>query len=69
MTARKQYLLRVDPEVWEEVERWASDDLRSVNAQVEYILRDALRRRRGVGGNARAGGDNARDAEPGNSPR
>ena len=47
MAARKQYLLRVDPDLWAEVEKWAADELRSVNAQVEYILRDAVRRRRG----------------------
>lgn len=47
MAARKQYLLRIDPDVWTEVEKWAADDLRSVNAQVEFLLRDALRRRRG----------------------
>lgn len=47
MVARKQYLLRIDPKVWVEVEKWAADDLRSVNAQVEFLLRDALRRRRG----------------------
>ena len=46
MAARKQYLLRIDPELWGEVEKWAADELRSVNAQVEYILRDAVRRRR-----------------------
>jgi hypothetical protein len=55
MAARKQYLLRVDPELWGEVEKWAADELRSVNAQVEYILRDAVRRRRG----GRAAGDAA----------
>ena len=55
MAARKQYLLRVDPDLWAEVERWAADELRSVNAQVEYILRDAVRRRRG----GRAAGDDA----------
>jgi hypothetical protein len=49
MAARKQYLLRVDPELWADVEKWAADELRSVNAQVEYILRDAVRRR-GRGG-------------------
>ena len=53
MTARKQYLLRIDPALWGEVEKWAADELRSVNAQVEYILRDAVRRRRG----GRAAGD------------
>lgn len=45
MAVRKQYLLRVDPTLWAEIEKWAADELRSVNAQVEYILRDAVRRR------------------------
>jgi hypothetical protein len=45
--ARKQYLLRVDPELWKELEKWAADDLRSVNAQVEWLLREATRTRRG----------------------
>ena len=49
MAMRKQYLLRIDPDLWAEVEKWAADELRSVNAQVEYILRDAVRRR-GRGG-------------------
>jgi hypothetical protein len=55
VAARKQYLLRIDPELWGEVEKWAADELRSVNAQVEYILRDAVRGRRG----GRAAGDAA----------
>ena len=42
MTRRKQYPLRVDPEIWAAVERWAEDDMRSANAQVEWILRDSL---------------------------
>ena len=42
--ARKQYPLRIDPEVWAAVERWAADEMRSANGQVEWILRDALRR-------------------------
>ena len=45
MAVRKQYLLRIDPSLWAEIEKWAADELRSVNAQVEYILRDAMRRR------------------------
>jgi len=53
MAGRKQFLLRVDPELWRELERWAADDLRSVNAQVEWLLRDAVRARRG-GAAARA---------------
>lgn len=44
MVARKQYPLRIDPEVWAAVERWAADEMRSANGQVEWILRDALRR-------------------------
>ncbi len=41
--ARKQYPLRIDQEVWAAVEQWAADDMRSANAQVEWILRQALR--------------------------
>lgn len=41
---RKQYPLRIDPEVWAAVQCWADDDFRSVNGQVEWILRDALKR-------------------------
>jgi hypothetical protein len=47
VTARKQFLLRIDPELWTELERWAADDLRSVNAQIEWLLREAVRRQRG----------------------
>lgn len=47
MTARKQFLLRIDPELWRELERWAADDLRSVNAQIEWLLREAVRRHKG----------------------
>lgn len=42
MAERKKLLLRLDPEVYEAVARWAGDDLRSVNAQIEYALRMAL---------------------------
>ena len=43
MAERKKLLLRLDPAVYEAVARWASDDLRSVNAQIEYALRLALK--------------------------
>jgi len=47
---KKAFLLRIDPAVWAEIERLAAAELRSVNAQVEYLLRDALRARsRGSG--------------------
>ena len=42
MAERKQLLLRLDPAVHEALARWAADDLRSVNAQIEVLLRQAL---------------------------
>jgi hypothetical protein len=41
---RKALLIRIDPRVHEALERWARDDLRSVNAQIEFVLRQALER-------------------------
>lgn len=43
---RKAFLLRIDPELWAELEGWAADELRSVNGQVEYLLRQAVQKRR-----------------------
>lgn len=43
--ARKSFLLRIDPKVLDAVQRWADDELRSVNGQIEYILRQALAKR------------------------
>jgi hypothetical protein len=42
---RKAFLLRADPLLWRDIEKWAADDLRSVNSQIEFILREAVRRR------------------------
>jgi hypothetical protein len=42
---RKAFLLRTDPEVLAAVQRWADEELRSLNGQIEFILRQALRRR------------------------
>ena len=42
MSERKAFLLRIDPEVLDAVQRWANDDLRSLNAQIEFVLREAL---------------------------
>jgi len=42
---KKAFLLRIDPGLWAEIERLAQSELRSVNGQVEYLLRDALERR------------------------
>jgi hypothetical protein len=43
---RKSFLLRLPPELWKEVEKWAADELRSVNGQIEYLLRQAVLRRK-----------------------
>ena len=43
MADRKPFLLRVDPALLDAVQRWANDDLRSLNAQIEFLLRCALR--------------------------
>jgi len=45
MADRKAFLLRIDPELWAAIERLAQAELRSVNGQIEYLLRDALARR------------------------
>lgn len=42
--ARKNYPLRISPELYAALERWAADDLRSVNAQIEYLLTQAARK-------------------------
>ena len=42
MPERKPFLLRIDPTVLDALQKWAADDLRSLNAQIEYVLRDAL---------------------------
>lgn len=44
MAEKKAYPLRINVEVLEALQRWADDELRSANAQIEYVLRDALRR-------------------------
>ena len=61
---RKAFLLRTDPLLWREVEKWAADELRSVNGQIEFILRDAVRRRKG----ARASQDAPASGEPPPTP-
>jgi len=44
---RKPFLLRIDPKLWAELEAWAQDELRSVNGQIEYLLRQAVQKRKG----------------------
>jgi hypothetical protein len=46
MAVRKSFLLRIDPDLWADLEKWANDELRSVNGQIEYLLREAVMRRK-----------------------
>ena len=48
MAPRKPFLLRIDPALWAELEAWAQDELRSVNGQIEYLLRQAVQTRKGA---------------------
>ena len=53
MAPRKPFLLRIDPALWADLEAWAQDELRSVNGQIEYILRQAVLVRKGGGADRR----------------
>jgi len=44
MAEKKQLLLRIDMQLWNDLSQWAKDELRSLNGQIEYILRDAVRK-------------------------
>ena len=45
MKSRKSFLLRISPDLYEALEAWAQQEFRSVNGQIEYLLRDAVRQR------------------------
>ena len=49
MSERKPFLLRIDREVIDALQRWADDDLRSLNGQIEFLLRKALKDARRIG--------------------
>jgi hypothetical protein len=73
VTARKPFLLRLDPATFEALQAWAADDLRSVNGQVEFLLRRSLREagrlrsadRAGSGGTHSTGDDGPKTASSG----
>ena len=44
MTAKKAFPLRLNADIFDAIRRWSDDEIRSVNAQIEYVLRDALRK-------------------------
>jgi hypothetical protein len=48
MESRKSFLMRIDPALWAELESWAQEELRSVNGQIEYLLRQAVLKRAGI---------------------
>ena len=47
MAEKKTILLRLSPRIWEEINRWAEDEFRSVNGQIEYLLQEAIAKRKG----------------------
>jgi hypothetical protein len=76
MSPRKPFLLRIDPKLWEELEVWSRDELRSVNGQIEYVLKQAVAKRRGGAGSrpappsapAQAGAQSGGEREPASRP-
>jgi hypothetical protein len=66
--ARKAILLRISPELWAGLNRWAAAELRSVNAQIEYVLREALRKREGKEDEAGEGAGSSGGADHGEGP-
>ena len=66
MADKKSFLLRLNPELWSEIERWAAEEFRSVNGQIEYILHEAVRQRHKParsGGGPQASGVRAKENE------
>ena len=64
LAQRKAFLLRVDPALLEAIQRWADDDLRSLNGQIEFLLRQAL----AESGRTRPGPAAAQAEQPGLAP-
>jgi len=63
MADRKSFLLRIDPDVLDAVQRWANDDLRSLNGQIEFVLRKVLKQE----GRLTGGADRGRKTDRGHS--
>ncbi len=47
MAQKKAIILRIDPKLWKDLNAWSKDELRSLNGQVEYVLREAVKKREG----------------------
>jgi hypothetical protein len=61
MKQRKAFLLRIDPTLHEDLERWAQQDLRSLNGQIEYLLKEAVARRKRQAAHESAGAPSGKD--------
>lgn len=59
MAEKKSILLRLSPKMWEEISKWADDEFRSVNGQIEYLISEALRKR-----NKRLPGEETDESSP-----
>jgi hypothetical protein len=55
MAPKKSFPLRIDPQMYQALERWAADEFRSVNGHIEYVLREALRKAGRLPGAPRSG--------------
>lgn len=62
MAEKKTILLRLSPKMWEEIAKWADDEFRSVNGQIEYLISDALRKRSKSGSKSREDSQSAEAA-------
>jgi len=60
---KKRFLLRLDPKLYDALAKWAADDLRSVNAQIEYLLTRAAKEAGRLGGEEEGGKENAQERE------
>ena len=67
MAAKKRFLLRIDPDLYRIVEKWAADEFRSVNAQMEFLLKEAVRRARRTGPAAKPAGEGENEANRGSA--
>ena len=63
MTAKKAFPLRLNADIFDAIRRWSDDELRSVNAQIEYVLRDALRKAGRLSNPGRESEENPEKAE------
>jgi hypothetical protein len=64
MADRKPFLLRIDAEVLDAIQRWANDDLRSLNGQIEFLLRKVLKQEGRLGENSARAKTNAKKKAP-----